>query len=270
MAASKTMTMTEAVSLLAPGSRTLALGGNSIHRVPHAFVHRVAQRTDLRLHLVKTAGAYDIDVLCLAGIVEAVSAGFVGYETEFGLARHYRSAVESGRTEAREHACYTVIASLRAAAYGLPFLPVRALYNSDLPRARGFEWLDDPYGGTERFPAIPAIRPDLAVIHVQHADLHGNGVITGPKNEDLLMARAARHVVLTAEEIVDTDALPVPLDHVDIPSVLVDGVVHAPGGARPGSCAGSYDADADAIRAVQALSSAAELRDYLTAQGGPA
>ena len=102
--------MEGAMELLEPGERTLALGGNSLHRVPHAFVHALARRTDVRLHLVKTAGAYDIDVLCLAGLVDSVAAGFVGYESQYGLAPHYRHAVESGITAAREHACYTVIA----------------------------------------------------------------------------------------------------------------------------------------------------------------
>ena len=269
--------MEGAMELLEPGERTLALGGNSLHRVPHAFVHALARRTDVRLHLVKTAGAYDIDVLCLAGLVDSVAAGFVGYESQYGLAPHYRHAVESGITAAREHACYTVIAGLRAAAFGLSYLPVRALYGSDLPVARGFRWLRDPYADRSPTPtdpghddphtfiAIPAIHPDLAVIHVQFADRRGNGVIIGPKNEDLLMVRAARSVVLTAERIVATRDLPVPIDHIDIPSVLVDAVVEAPGGARPGTCAGEYDQDPRSIRRLLALKSRDELPAFLDA-----
>ncbi|MDA3948077.1 MAG: hypothetical protein PF508_02535 [Spirochaeta sp.] len=259
----KQISMDAAVALLPDGEVTLALGGNSMHRVPLAFVRAVARRTNMRFHLVKTAGAYDIDLLCLTGRVTAVSAGFIGYETEFGLARHYRRAVESGITEAREHACYTVITAMRAAAYGVSFLPVRGLTGSDLPDARGFQWVDDPYGSGDRMVAIPAIRPDLAVIHVQYADAAGNGVIMGPKNEDLLMARAARHVVLTTERIVATEELPVPIDHVDIPSVLVDGVVLAPGGARPGSCSGEYEIDAPAVQELIGLPDAEALNTYL-------
>jgi glutaconate CoA-transferase, subunit A len=263
MNTTKQISMETAVALLPDGEVTLALGGNSMHRVPLAFVRAVARRTDLRFHLVKTAGAYDIDLLCLTGRVSAVSAGFIGYETEFGLARHYRRAVESGATEGREHACYTVITAMRAAAYGVSFLPVRGLDGSDLPEARGFRWVDDPYGSGDRMVAISAIRPDLAVIHVQYADETGNGVIMGPKNEDLLMARAARHVVLTTERIVRTAELPVPIDHVDIPSVLVDGVVLAPGGASPGSCSGEYGIDSDAVRELIELPDTDTLATYL-------
>jgi glutaconate CoA-transferase, subunit A len=152
---------------------------------------------------------------------------------------------------------------MRAAAYGVSFLPVRGLNGSDLPAARNFQWVDDPYGSGDRMVAIPAIRPDLAVIHVQYADTAGNGVILGPKNEDLLMARAARHVVLTTERIVPTAELPVPVDHVDIPSVLVDGVVPAPGGARPGSCSGEYEIDSAAVQELIATGDADELKTYL-------
>lgn len=258
----KQRTIADAVTLL-DGEVTIAFGGNSLHRVPHTFVRALALENDLSFHLVKTAGAYDIDLLCLTGRVRSVSAGFVGYETEFGLARHYRKAVESGATEAREHACYTVITALRAAAYGVSFLPVRGLDGSDLPTARGYTWIDDPYGNGPPSVAIPAIRPDLAVIHVQYADEYGNGVIIGPKNEDLLMARAARHVVLTTERIVPTDELPVPLDHIDIPSVLVDAVVLTPRGAWPGSCAGEYDIDHDGVQALIDLSDGEHLSQYI-------
>lgn len=277
MADARMMTMDEAVALLAAGERTLALGGNSLHRVPHAFVQRLARREDLRLHLVKTAGAYDIDLLSLAGLVASVSAGFVGYETEFGLARHYRRGVESGAIAAREHACYTVISALRAASYGMPFMPANALQNSDLIAARGFASVDNPYPDAETkgaavsgsYVAVPAIVPDLAVLHVQYADEYGNGVIIGPKNEDLLMARAARQVVLTTERVVPTGDLPVSLDHVDIPGVLVTAVVHAPGGAAPGSCAGEYGVDADAVRELIELDGREALLAHLESRRSP-
>ena len=262
------ISLAEAAALLERGERTIALGGNALHRVPHAFVCELAKRTDLQLHIVKTAGAWDIDLLCLSGIVRAVSAGFVGYETEFGLARHYRRAVEQGHVAAHEHACYTVIAALRAAAYGVPFLPVNAMQQSDLPAARGFTSIRNPYGGEASYIAVPAIVPDLAVLHVQYADRAGNGVIIGPKAEDLLIARAARRVVLTTERIVETEQLPVPRDHVDIPGVLVDAVVLAPGGAAPGSCAGEYPVDPDGVRALLNLESREALLQMLDAQTG--
>ena len=103
------------IATIEDGSR-VALGGNTLHRAPVAAVHELVRQQKRGLELVKTAGAYDVDLLCAMGCVAAVSAGFVGYENVFGLAPLYRRAVEAGRVEAREHACYTVIAGLRAAA----------------------------------------------------------------------------------------------------------------------------------------------------------
>ncbi|MFT4040789.1 MAG: CoA transferase, partial [Thermomicrobiales bacterium] len=87
-----------------PDGATIALGGNTLHRGPGAAVHELIRQGKRDLELVKTAGAYDIDVLCAAGCARAVSAGFIGYETPFGMAQAYRTAVEQGRVEAREHA----------------------------------------------------------------------------------------------------------------------------------------------------------------------
>lgn len=255
--------MEQAAELVPTGPSTLAIGGNSLHRTPLSFVHALARRGNAKLHIVKTAGAYDIDVLCLAGLVEAVSAGFVGYETQFGLARHYRRAVETGRVEAREHACYTVITSLRASVYGMSFLPVRGLDGSDLVAARGFARVENPYDHSDTAVAIPAITPDVAVIHVQYADPFGNGVIMGPKYEDVVMARAAKKVILITERMVGHGQLPVPMDHVDVPSVLVDALVEAPGGAWPGSCYGEYDLDEAAVQRVIDMQSGEELQEYL-------
>ena len=265
MKPTKNISMRQAAALLEPGARTLAIGGNSLHRVPHAFIKELVRlrRSELKLHIVKTAGAWDIDLLCLAGMVTDVSAGFVGYETRFGLARHYRRAVESGEVNACEHACYTVIAALRAASYGLGFLPVRGLDGSDLVEARSFRRITDPYDEAGSAVAIPAIVPDMAVIHVQYADRRGNGVIIGSKNEDVIMARAAGKVLLTAEHLVETENLPVPLDHVDIPSVLVHAVVHAPNGAAPGSCCGEYEIDESGVTALVEAAGNSALTDLL-------
>jgi acyl CoA:acetate/3-ketoacid CoA transferase alpha subunit len=168
-----------------PAGATLALGGNTLHRAPCAAVHEIVRQGKRGLNLVKTAGAYDVDLLCAAGCAEAVSAGFVGYETPFGLAPAYRRAVETGEVEAREHVCASVIAGLRAASQGVPFMPLAGMDGSDLPAARGFARVADPYGGPP-VVAIPAIAPDVAILHVQQADRGGQR----PHRRDPLRGRA--------------------------------------------------------------------------------
>jgi glutaconate CoA-transferase subunit A len=258
----KRTSLAEAIATV-PDRARIALGGNTLHRGPGAAVHEIVRQGKRGLEVVKTAGAYDVDLLCAAGCVAAVSAGFVGYETPFGMAPAYRRAVESGAVEAREHACATVIAGLRAAIQGVPFMPVAGLHGSDLPAVRGFQALVDPYSGANVF-VVPALVPDVALIHVQEADAVGNGRIIGTRFEDVLMVQAARRVILTTESVVDGTAFADAPESVAIPSFLVDAVIEAPGGAWPFSCTPDYEFDAEYLAAwVQAARDPDASREFI-------
>lgn len=248
----KLKTLADAVGAV-QDNQIVALGGNTLHRGPCAVVHELVRRRVRGLEIVKTAGAYDVDLLCATGVAGAVSAGFVGFETAFGLAPSYRRTVENGAVEAKEHACYTVIAGLRAAIQGVPFMPVAGMIGSDVLAARDFRLVVDPYSG-QQVVAAPAIVPDVAVIHVQEADEFGNARIVGTRFEDVLMAQAARHVIVTAERIVDGRDFEANPEIVAIPGFLVAAVVETPRGAWPCSCAGEYDYDADFLAAYIAAS----------------
>ncbi|MDQ3780366.1 MAG: CoA transferase subunit A [Chloroflexota bacterium] len=247
----KTRSLAEAIDAIADGAR-LAIGGNTLHRGPGAAVHEIVRQGKARLEIVKTAGAYDVDLLCAAGCATAVAAGFVGFETPFGMAPNYRRAVEQGRVEAKEHACYTVIAGLRAAIQGVPFMPIAGMTGSDLLAARGFQTLADPYT-QQAVVVIPALIPDVAIVHVHDADRQGNARIIGTRFEDVLMVQAARHVIVTTEQIVDGADFEASPESIAIAGFMVDTVVEAPHGAWPFSCAQRYDYDA------------AYLTDYLAA-----
>ncbi len=251
---SKVTSMERAVGAVADGM-IVALGGNVLHRSPSAAVREIVRQGRRDLKVIKTAGGYDVDLLAQAGAICAVWAGYVGYENEFGLATHYRRAVERGEVEAREHTCYSVITALRAASYGVPYLPMNGLWGSDLleRRPEDFRVVDDPFGQGP-VVAVRAIRPDVAIVHVQKADTEGNCAITGTLFEDVLMVSAARLSIVTAEEVVLAGSLDP--ESVSIPAVLVSHVVHAPGGARPASCHGYYGIDAEAVRALAAAQTA--------------
>lgn len=238
----KRTSLPAAITAVSDGAR-VALGGNTLHRGPCAAVHEIVRQRKRGLEIVKTAGAYDVDLLAGTGCAAAASCGFVGFETVYGLAPSYRRAVERGMVEAKEHACYTVIAGLRAAIQGVPFMPVAGMAGSDLVAARGFQRLTDPYSGQE-VVVIPALPPDVAIIHVHEADPQGNARIVGTRFEDVLMAQAAGHVIVTAERIVDGTAFEDAPETVAIPGFMVDAVVDSPNGAWPCSCAGYYDYDA--------------------------
>ncbi|MDQ3695069.1 MAG: CoA transferase subunit A [Chloroflexota bacterium] len=260
----KQTTMAAAIAAV-PDGAILALGGNTLHRGPFAAVHELVRQRKRGLELVKTAGAYDVDLLCGTGCAAAVSAGFVGFETLYGLAPSYRREVEQGRVLAKEHACYSVIAGLRAAIQGVPFMPIAGMLGSDLPAARGFESVRDPYTG-DGVVVIPALMPDVAIVHVQEADRTGNARIYGTRFEDILMVRAARHVILTTEQLVDGATFEAMPESVAISGFMVDAVVEAPGGARPGGCAGLYDFDAEYLAAYIAASKDAGSFDRFVAE----
>ena len=258
----KLTTLPEAIARV-PDGAIVALGGNTLHRGPGAAVHEIVRQGKRDLEVVKTAGAYDVDLLCAAGCVRAVSAGFVGYETPFGMAPAYRRAVETGAAVAHEHACATVIAGLRAAIQGVPFMPVAGLHGSDLPAARGFQLVPDPYSDNEVY-VVPAVRPDVAILHVQEADAEGNARIFGTRFEDVLMAQAAGTVILTAERIVAGAEFAAAPETVAIPGFLVDAVVATAGGAHPFSCTPLYDYDAGYLAEwVAAARDAEEARRFI-------
>ncbi len=259
---SKLISLSEAGGLVRDG-QMIALGGNSLSRTPSAFARELARQGRRNLIMIKTAGAYEIDLLCAAGAVAEVRAGYIGYENLFGMAPSYRRGVESGEIRVVEHACYSVIAGLRASAYGLPSQPVSGFDGSDTPASSGFLQAEDPYTGKSVY-MIPKIRPDWAVVHVQHADAAGNARIDGGPFEDVLLSRASEGVILTAERIVETKFFEDKPERTNIPGFMVDAVVHLPGGAAPASCYPLYDTDEEAVAAfLGAAASPESLRDHL-------
>jgi glutaconate CoA-transferase subunit A len=260
----KIVTLTQAASIIKNGD-TIALGGNVLNRAPMAMVREIIRHNIKNLKIIKTAGAMDVDMLCLGECTSSVDAGFISYETEFGLALNYRKAVEHGRVKANEHACYTVICGLRAAQMGVPFMPVKGMCAGDLlEAAEYFKTVKDPFGGGT-VTVVKALVPDVGIIHVQEADKEGNARIIGPKYEDVLISRSSKKIIITAENIVsELKAIGNP-ERIDIPHFLVTAVVHAPGGASPCSCPSYYDIDKKDIRVFKKLSSKDEITGYLTA-----
>ncbi len=258
----KLTSLQEAVALVGDGN-VLAFGGNTLNRAPMAFARELARRGVKNLRFIKTAAAHDIDLLCAAGCVATVDAGFISYETQYGLANHYRRAVEQGVVKANEHACYTVMCALRAAISGAPFMPVRGLVVSDLLRENpAFSVVEDPFG-TGPVAVVRAMRPDVAVIHVHKCDSRGNAIIEGPRYEDELLVRAAKTVIVTTEAVVADSSSEISAKTVQIPGFLVHSVVHLPGGAKPAACYQQYDPDEKVLQAFSQAKTPEALEAYL-------
>ncbi len=257
----KIVSIEKAVSMVKDGD-IIALGGNVLHRAPHKFVYELIKNNVKNLELIKTAGAHDVDIMCLGESVKSISAGFISYETEYGLCRNYRYSVENGSVRADEHACYTIISAVRAAIQGVSFMPFRGLTGSDLQSRNYFAKIKDPFTD-EEIPVVKAIKPDVAVIHAHEADEYGNTRIYGPVYEDLLFAKAAKCVIVTVEKVITNEEIRNNGRLTTIPGFIVNAVVELPKGAMPGTCSGLYDINREMLDEFKQIKTKDELETYL-------
>ncbi|MFF2216350.1 CoA transferase subunit A [Streptomyces antibioticus] len=242
--ADKTMTAEEVVSRLESGM-TLGIGGWGARRKPMALV-RALLRSPVTDLTVVSYGGPDVGMLAAAGRIRRLVAAFVTLDS-IPLEPHYRAARESGSLELTEIDEAMFLWGLRAAAHRLPFLPVRAGLGSDVMRVNpGLRTVTSPYDDGERFVAMPALRLDAALVHVNRADRLGNGQYLGPDPYfDDLFCAAADAAYVSCERIVDTAELTkeAPPQSLLITRQVVTGVVEAPGGAHFTSCAPDYGRD---------------------------
>ena len=242
---SKQLPLEQAAQLVKDG-QVISIGGTLCQRVPAAFVRELARQGRRNLELVKSSPGYDLDLLAAGHCVRRVRSGIVSLEAPFGMAPNFRRAVEEGRLEVIENACPTVMASLQAASFGIPFQPIAGLEGSDIPAASGFPKVTDPFSGKEVY-VVPAIQPEWAIIHASEADERGNARIYGSPVWDRLMSRAAKRCIITAERILPTDYFAAQPELTVVPELFVEAVVLAPGGAWPTSCHPDYELDEAAV-----------------------
>ena len=237
----KVVTCEEVVAQIEDGA-TVAIGGSSLSRKPMALVRALARSNRKNLRLIVNVGGPEVDLLIGTGRVAEVIYAFVGFEV-MGLAPHFRRARQDGSVKFQEWTEYTVMAGLDAAIKRVPFLPTHAGLGTDVMRVNpAFRTIQDPFEGTTLL-AVPALRPDVALIHVNLADPQGNGVILGDGHMDALCAKAARRTYLSAEQILLPERLQTYGHDVRILRPLVTGVVEAPWGAHFTACAPDYRED---------------------------
>jgi glutaconate CoA-transferase subunit A len=141
----------------------------------------------------------------------------------------------------------TLVAGLRAAAYGIPFQPVAGVHGSDLAALNGWKTVIDPYGSAREVYVIPAIQPEVAVIHANQVDEHGNARVLGSPFWDHPLTRAAKRVLVTAESVVSTDTLASQPELTLVPGFMVEAVAIVPRCAWPGSMHPDYEIDYPAV-----------------------
>ncbi|NYT79168.1 CoA transferase subunit A [Alcaligenaceae bacterium] len=235
------------LTALIPDGASVALGGSFLHRGPFAFVRELVRQKKANLEIIKQSPGYDIDLLCRAGVAKRARTGIVAMEGNFGLAPNYRKAIEQGELELEEHACATLTAGLRAAAFGIPFQPCAGIHGSHLVEINDWKQLEDPYGKGDPVWVIPAIQPDFAVIHANEVDKQGNVRVLGTAHWDHIMSRAAKSVLVVAERLVDSEIFEAQPEVTLIPYFMVQAYAIVPQGAWPGSCWPQYEIDYPAV-----------------------
>ena len=260
----KRASLAEAVSLVSDNAM-VALGGGLCARLPMAMVRELIRQGRRGLHLIGSAHSIDVDLLVATGAFRRCEESYVGFEQDLGLAPGYRRAAETATIEVAESCCATILAQLRAAEMGLPFLPVRGVRGSDI---RGlhpeYAEITCPFTG-EILVAVPALRPDVALLHAPAGDRYGNLHLEQPYVLDERFASASRLVIATVDELVSTEE--VVRSGVTIPAHLVAAVAEVPYGAHPTSCYPRYAYDREHLREylTAAQAGAGDLEKYLAA-----
>lgn len=216
-------------------------------RCPMSLVREVLRQgfKDLR---VAGQGVTELDLWLAAGIVEALDITYIGLEV-YGVSNALRRQVESGRlSRVVEWSNAGISWRFKATALGVPFIPVRSMLGTDTLKYSAAKVVECPFTG-EKLALLPALILDVGLMHVHRADRYGNCQVEGITGFGIEFARACKRLIISAEEIVDTDEIRRYPDRTLVPYYLVDAVVHAPFGSHPGEMAYLYCRDEPEIKA---------------------
>ncbi|MDE3091464.1 MAG: CoA transferase subunit A [Chloroflexota bacterium] len=237
--------MHDAIAQFVPSGSSVVMGAALESLIPFAAGHEIIRQRVRDLTLVGPISDMLFDQLIGAGCVKKIIAAWVG-NVSAGLAHNYRRACEQGiphRLEIWDHSNFTISLALLAGGLGAPYIPTYSLLGSDLPKTNpAFKEAASPFGG-EKTLLVPALRPDVAILHVQRSDADGNAHAWGNLGISEEAALASQRVIIVAEEIVPRQVIVSDPNRVLAPSFKVCAVVHAPGGAHPSPVQGHYNRD---------------------------
>ena len=251
---SKLLSMREAIAEMVPDGTSVALGMQMEQMIPFAAGHEIIRQKKRGLTLIGPISDVLFDQLIAAECVKRVIAAWVG-NVMMGSAYNFRRAVEHERLKVVNLSNFTVALALQAAAMGVPFLPTRAALGSDVARDNDFfAEIESPFeeiGGStgppeqkkDKLHAIRALTPDVAIVHLQRADREGNAHCWGNFGVMIEAVRAAKRVILVAEEAVEAEVIASDPNRTVIPGFLVSAVVECGYGAHPSPVQGYYKRD---------------------------
>src|SRR5436309_580698 len=256
---SKVLAMQQAIAELVPNGSSVALGLQMEQMIPFAAGHEIIRQKKRELRLIGPISDILFDQLIGAGCVKDVVAACVG-NVMMGSAYNFRRATEQEnpgtpgeKLRVFNMTNFCISLALQAGAMGVPFLPTRTAMGSDVPKGNHFFYqIISPFEPKETLLAVRAIVPDVAIVNVQRADAEGNAHCWGNFGVMLEAVRAAKKVIVVAEEIVSADVIASDPNRTVVPGFLVSAVVHEPFGAHPSPVQGYYNRDNEFFRAYHA------------------
>ena len=238
---SKICSMKEAIQQYVKDDVSIYAAGFT-HLIPFAAGHEIIRQGRKNLTLARATPDLIYDQMVAAGCAKKVIFSYMG-NPGVGSLRIVRAAVESGQVAIEEYSHFGMISRLQAGATGMPFIPMNQTAATDLEKSNpSIKRVTDPYSGKEVI-VVPALNPDVTIIHVQRCDAKGNAHIWGIIGEQKEAAFAAKHVILSAEEIVDESVIRSDPNRTLIPEFIIDAVCLVPFAAHPSYTQGYYDRD---------------------------
>ncbi len=249
----KVMSVPEAIRRFVQDGDYLASGGFGADRIATALLHEIVRQRKQNLSFAGHTSTHDFQILAAGNqtgrgqLLKRVDVAYIiGLEAR-GLSPHARRVVESGEVELCEWTNYTLALRFQAAAMGVSFLPARSIAGTDTFRHSAAKQILCPFTGAS-YVAIPALWPDVAVIHVHEADCFGNARIRGTSVADVELARASKRLILSCERLVSNDEIRRDPTATVIPFFCVDAVCEVPFGSFPGNMPYEYYSDEEHLR----------------------
>jgi glutaconate CoA-transferase subunit A len=264
----KVMTLREAISKFVHDGSHISLGGATANRNPMAAIYEIIRQRKKNLHLYGCIMGPGHDLLIGAGCVASVELGYLGVGRYAPTAPSFKRYAESGRIRFEDYSNYQMALRFLAGAMGIPFIPTKSSLGSDIIEKWGFDEefrrskekisskklivMKNPFDSSadERVVLLPAINPDVTIIHTQKVDKEGNVRIEGLTFADVEQAKAAHYLIVTTEEITENTALRSQPQLNQLPSFFVDAIVKVPKGAHPTQCYNYYDIDPKFLYAI--------------------
>src|SRR4051812_11177075 len=248
----KLLSMRDAIAEFVPDGSSVALGLQLEQMIPFAAGHEIVRQNKRDLRLIGPISDCLFDQIVGGGCVKDIVAAWVG-NVMMGQAYNFRRAVEAGEVRVFNMTNFTIALGLQAGAMGVPFLPTRTAMGSDIPKGNHFFYqIISPFEPKETLLAVRAIVPDVTIVNVQRTDAEGNAHCWGNFGVMLEAVRAAKKVIVVAEEMVSAEVIASDPNRTVIPGFLVSAVVHEPFGAHPSPVQGCYSRDNEFFRAYHA------------------